>query len=350
MIKEFEEQLIKLKFHHQNMQPEWVHVYSRDHRVVACMEDNSYVEVTLAQTQEIIAKLESLYQAKYGKADVLVIIFTTQLYRVAAISQATPYCWVVDEVHEHFHLYENQPADMFGLRRVLEQLEPSPGNPQDYGEYQDGMTVRGKEPFFQAPKKVWATYTIVLANILVFAILSLLGDTTDTLFMINHGAMYPNFVIYNNEWYLLFTCMFLHFGIMHLANNMIILFCLGQQLERAVGHFRFLVIYLLSGMCGSALSLYLMQQSGQFATVAGASGAIFGVMGGLLIVILLHKGRYKTFSWQRMLIMLGLCLYFGFAATGVDNAGHVGGLLGGMVCSFLLYGIPYLIQLIKRKK
>ncbi len=128
--------------------------------------------------------------------------------------------------------------------------------------------------------------------------------------------------------------MFLHFGISHLANNMLVLFVLGQRLEPAVGGVRYLLIYLLSGFGGNVISLGLEMQSSNYAVSAGASGAVFGVMGAMIYVILRNKGRVADLSIKKMMIMAAFSLYFGFTSTGVDNAAHVGGLICGFLGSF----------------
>ena len=138
--------------------------------------------------------------------------------------------------------------------------------------------------------------------------------------------------------------MFLHFGIDHLANNMLLLFLLGQIFERAVGPTRFLGIYMGSGLVGSYLSFFYLCLMGRNDIVAGASGAIFGIVGGMIIVIICNKGKYSGISTRRMLFMAGITLYFGFSTAGTDNVGHIGGLLAGIIFTFVTYGLPTLIK------
>ncbi len=166
--------------------------------------------------------------------------------------------------------------------------------------------------------------------------------------MLNNGAMNPYLILYEGQWYRLFTATFMHFGIQHLANNMLLLFLLGQIFERAVGPVRYLGIYLGSGLAGSFLSFFYLCLMSKNDIVAGASGAIFGIVGGMIIVIIVHKGKYQGISAKRMLFMAAITLYFGFATAGTDNVGHIGGLLAGLILTFLCYGIETLIQ--NRKK
>ena len=187
------------------------------------------------------------------------------------------------------------------------------------------------------------TIALAAANIVVFIVLAIQGNTEDSKFMLAHGAMWPDSVI-AGEYYRLFTCTFLHFGPAHLLNNMLMLVVLGHEVEIPVGHVRFLICYLLSGLSGSILSCFQMIRTGDYALACGASGAIFGIMGMMLTVIVAHKGRYERYTVRKLLVMIALSLYFGFTSGSVDNAGHIGGLVGGFVFCFLIYLIPFIIR------
>ena len=178
---------------------------------------------------------------------------------------------------------------------------------------------------------------IIAINVLVFVVLEFMGDTESAGFMYEHGAMYPDSVLADGEWYRLVTCMFIHFGVHHIGNNMLILFFLGDNLERALGHVKYVILYLLSGLCGSALSLIFMVRSQDYAVSGGASGAIFGVIGALIYILIRNKGHLEDLTANRLILMAVLSLYHGFTATGVDNLAHVGGLAGGIVLAMLLY-------------
>ena len=145
--------------------------------------------------------------------------------------------------------------------------------------------VKTNSEEFLKPKNGPVTFILVAINIIVFIVLEFMGDTRSGGFMLLHGAMNPYLILSNGEWYRLFTCMFLHFGIEHLANNMLLLFLLGQIFERAVGVTRYIGIYIGAGLAGSFLSFFYMCLMGQNDIVAGASGAIFGIIGGMIVVI-----------------------------------------------------------------
>ncbi len=186
------------------------------------------------------------------------------------------------------------------------------------------------------PQAVCTTGLIVI-NVLVFFLLSLRGDTESGYFMLQYGAMYEPLVTEGHEYYRLITSLFLHFGIQHLLNNMVMMGALGYQLENEIGRIKFLLIYFISGIGGNLCSLYWNVSHGEQVISAGASGAIFGLMGALLYIVAVNRGRLGRLSGRGMLIMVALSLYFGLTSSGVDNSAHIGGLICGILITVLLY-------------
>ena len=198
-------------------------------------------------------------------------------------------------------------------------------------------------------KKAPVTVLLILANILVFTAVEFTGGSEDTMHMLQCGAAYTP-AIMQGEYYRIFTSMFLHFGPQHLGNNMLVLFVLGGRLERTVGKLKYLLIYLLGGMGGNLLCLFLELDSADFAVSAGASGAVFAVMGAMIYAVIRGRGHIEDLSARQVVIMAAFSLYFGFTSEGVDNAAHVGGLICGFLLAVLLYhpsqraGYPTFIQ------
>ena len=185
-------------------------------------------------------------------------------------------------------------------------------------------------------KKAPVTVLLILANILVFTVVEFTGGSEDTMHMLQCGAAYTP-AIMQGEYYRIFTSMFLHFGPQHLGNNMLVLFVLGSRLERTVGKLKYLLIYLLGGMGGNLLCLFLELDSADFAVSAGASGAVFAMMGAMIYAVIRGRGHIEDLSARQVVIMAAFSLYFGFTSEGVDNAAHVGGLICGFLLAVLLY-------------
>lgn len=189
-------------------------------------------------------------------------------------------------------------------------------------------------------KKAFVNIGLIAMNVIYFLYLEATGSTENTRFMVEHGAMYAPLVLEGGEYYRLLTSIFMHFGISHIMNNMLILYILGDNLERALGHFKYLLFYLLCGVGANVLSMLVNMGEYRSVVSAGASGAIFGVIGGLLYAVLVNRGRLEDLNARQLVIMIACSLYFGFTSTGVDNAAHIGGLLFGIVMGILMYRKP----------
>ena len=181
------------------------------------------------------------------------------------------------------------------------------------------------------PIVTWVLLAIIVA---VFIVQTLLGGSTEVDVLIRMGAKFTP-LIAAGEYWRLFTSMFLHIGVMHLAFNGYALFIIGTELERLVGPGRFLSIYLLSGLFGS-LASYALSDS----LAAGASGAIFGIIGALAAFFLVHRERLGAWGNRRLANIAGvvvLNLIWGFSQPGrIDNFAHVGGLLAGFALGWAL--------------
>lgn len=186
-------------------------------------------------------------------------------------------------------------------------------------------------------KKQKCTMILIAINVIVFFVLSFQGMTEDAMFMVEHGAMYVPYMMEGEEYYRLFTSMFMHFGFEHLMNNMVMLGAIGWNLEYEIGKIKFLIVYLGSGILANILSGFGDIVTGEFAVSAGASGAVFGILGALLYVAIRNKGRIGAVTGRGLALMAVLSLYYGFTSAGVDNLAHIGGLISGFILGILLY-------------
>ena len=184
-------------------------------------------------------------------------------------------------------------------------------------------------------KKV--TLVMAAVNIIVFFAMELAGNTQSTDFMLAHGACYGPYVR-QGEYYRLFTSMFLHFGITHLAYNMICLLGMGDILERMTGSFRFALIYLLGGLAGNVVSVLWELYSGKAAVSAGASGAVFAVIGAMIFLAVRKGSRVSRVFSKRLMIVTVLMIAQGFVEAGTDNAAHIGGVAAGFLLCAVFSG------------
>lgn len=186
-------------------------------------------------------------------------------------------------------------------------------------------------------KKAPVSITIICLNVIVFFVVEITGGSEDLGHMLSCGAAYVPLIQQEHEYYRLFSCMFLHFGMEHLVDNMLALYFVGGHLERAVGKLKFLLIYLVGGVGASWLSYRRDVRVGELSVSAGASGAVFAVIGAMICVLLLNRGQLEGLTVRQMVFMAALSLYFGLTSTGVDNAAHLGGVLCGFVLALAVY-------------
>lgn len=184
-------------------------------------------------------------------------------------------------------------------------------------------------------KKPIVTYSLIFICILVFILMYVLGNgSTDNYTLLVFGANVDT-LTKNGDYYRLFTSMFLHIGILHLLCNMYSLYIIGKEVENVFGKVKYLIIYLLSGIAGSILSLAFNHNT----ICAGASGAIFGLLGALLYFGYYYR-TYLGATLTRLIIpVIVLNLIIGFTSSGIDNAAHIGGLVGGILIAMAV-GVP----------
>ena len=195
---------------------------------------------------------------------------------------------------------------------------------------------RGKtiEKIFSYKKPI-ITYILIAICTILFAMMYLFGNgSEDTFTLINFGANYDT-LIKSGEYYRLITSMFLHIGVIHLICNMYSLYIIGKEVESLFGKWKFLIIYILSGICGSILSLAFYSNT----VSAGASGAIFGLLGALLYFGYYYRTYLGVAMKSSVLPVIIVNLVIGFLNPSIDNAAHIGGLVAGILLTMLL-GVP----------
>jgi rhomboid protease GluP len=182
----------------------------------------------------------------------------------------------------------------------------------------------------------YVTIVLIVINVVVFLGMELTGSTEDTIFLYNHGAMYWPSVFENGEWYRLITHMFVHSGPEHLLNNMFMLGILGYQIEREYGTIKYLITYMICGAGGAMLSAFVEMRMNEAPVSVGASGAVFGIFGVMLVMIFKNKRIDGQATALRLVILL-LLMVFGNMEEGVDWMAHLGGALMGVMLAFILY-------------
>lgn len=305
--------------------------YQEGFHVVMLVDAEHGFSVSGEQHRMIVDRVKSIFYHPQGKladfpegfpvyhVELLTLLEGRDTEQIRTLCASGENIWGYLTAGDQLLIYENQPGDFWGLRAALEGITQ--------------CSAQKAASIFSA----YITIGIVAINIIVYLVLEWLGDTEDALFIASHGGMYPLFLLYNHQWWRILTAGFIHFGVSHLANNMVVFALIGERLERTVGHVRMAVIYLVSLIGGGMLSYAAMLHTGEFAVSAGASGAVFGVIGGMLWVVILHRGRFEGMTARRYIFMIVLSLYYGFTSINIDNWAHIGGVVAGFITGVILY-------------
>ena len=183
-----------------------------------------------------------------------------------------------------------------------------------------------------------AVFVLILVNVLVFLFEISVGDWNDPRVLHRIGAVEPDAVVVQGEYWRLFTALFLHGGFLHLAFNLFALYVLGPPLERSIGTIRFLACYLISGLASSAGVVALTEiglvQVGQ---LIGASGCIMGVVGAWAGFLLRH--HHAPFAKQRLAnigLIVAIQIAFDLSTPQVSMAAHMCGLVAGFFLGLIL--------------
>ena len=174
------------------------------------------------------------------------------------------------------------------------------------------------------------TYILIFINIVMFVLMYMLGNGSEnTNTLIDFGA---NYILLTKagEYYRLITSGFLHIGVIHLLLNMYSLYIVGSQVEYFYGKVKYIIIYLFSLIMGS---LFTVALSSVNTVSAGASGAIFGLLGSILYFGIKYRGYIGNSLINQIVPVVILNLIIGFTTPGIGNAAHIGGLIGGYLIS-----------------
>ena len=194
------------------------------------------------------------------------------------------------------------------------------------------------------------TIQLIVVNLAVYGYSVVVGgriDGIDLRVLAHIGALYAPAIVEGGEWWRLLSAMFLHGGLTHLLTNMVSLFIVGRLLERFVSVSAYMMLYLISGVIGGLLSLYAHPLS----IGVGASGAIFGIFGALIGIIVVNKARmggYFREAMREIAAVLGINLVIGIVVPEIDMTAHIGGLVTGIVGGWLYaknkrYFIPFAV-------
>lgn len=238
--------------------------------------------------------------------NVLFVVFTDNSYETRCKLSGDNRHWIFNEITGQVEIYDDQPGEFFDVQAIIEQKNPS--------------------IFSRASI---CTVALCIINLVMYFVTESIG--------VEWGTISPGQLFDEHEYFRLLTSMFIHFNVSHIVGNMICLYFLGDALERIVGRLKFAIIYMGSGIVGGVISQWYYAYTNHTNVMcAGASGAIFGITGAILMLVIVNKGRISTFNIRQVVLYIALSIYAGVQSTGVSVSAHVGGLIGGFLITGLL--------------
>lgn len=295
---------------------------NRDDSMNIAVIVNNYggVKFVGEQLKEIAFQVERKFLLQ-GKryVNIQFVLLSDDIDRDRMINQVEDvHFWLLDMSSNRLIVYENELKEFEDLRENLEnQIE--------------NMELPQKNKKYSLP---YVNICIIMMNIIIFIILEANGSTLDSEYMTKYGAANWQLIFEDGQYYRLFTSMFLHFGAAHLINNMFSLFIVGNQVEKIYGKVKYIIIYIISGLGAGLLSDLYYMKINQIVVSAGASGAIFGIIGAMMVGTYFYNRMEGRGIGGRFLLLLLMALYSGSA--NVDNMAHVGGFITGTVISSLI--------------
>ena len=196
----------------------------------------------------------------------------------------------------------------------------------EIGQKNELESVHNEEIF--KTKTPFITYGLIIVNIIIFLLCNINTNYISSLVLFNNIG---------NEYYRLFTAAFTHYDIFHLIFNMYALYIVGSQIESFFGKTKYVIIYLISAFASSLLSMVFLSSN---SVSLGASGAIFGLFGALLYFGYHYRIYLGNVLKSQIIPLVIFNLALGFLVSGIDNAAHIGGLVGGILTTMAL-GIKY---------
>ena len=287
-------------------------------------------------TDEVYATIKenfirSFKEKGFSNVHIITLVLCGDFNKMDEVFGSDCFSWYIDINEKRLIIPDGHVENFYGIKEKLEVFLP---NIDDYVEKLESHHTKKGINIKQIP---FVNVAIISINVIMFILCAFMPDL-----LYNKGAFSFKLIQDTNEYYRFITAVFLHADTDHLLSNMLVLFFLGNGLETKLGHLKYVILYFLSAIGGNILSSIYEVNYGNLTMSVGASGAIFGVMAAVFVLIIVRGGQWNSISFSRMLLMIIYSLYSGFVSDNVNNAGHIGGFIVGFVIMILYYMIERL--------
>ncbi len=290
--------------------------------------------ITPDQYWHIRGKIKDFLNIKgLNDIHILSLIICEDIEKAKQLCVNDAFCWLIDPVKNKLLVYESQVLDFYGMKNILEEflfdISQAPFEENVIPGAEDGISGSFLSKCITMP---WVNIILVAINVILFIVCTFTGDL-----LYNIGTFGVMDLIENGEWHRIFTSMFLHSDIQHLVSNMLILYYIGNVVEKHIGHLPYTIIYFLSGLAGNIFSAGYELYTEDYISSLGASGAVFGIEGAMLMLAILNKGKITEITAGRLAFAIAFSLYCGFTSSYVNNMAHIGGVLMGFAATAIFW-------------
>lgn len=228
--------------------------------------------------------------------------------------------WGVDLKNENLIVKSNQPTKFLDLEKYIKN------------SFSNNIIKENKN--YITSKNTYATYSLIFIITFVHIIISI-SPIFDKNYIIYKYGISPN-LFESKEYYRLITFLFLHSGLTHLTSNLLSLYIFGTRIEKYLGKAAFLLIFILGGLSSGIFSILFTKTYS-----VGASGAIFALESATLYFSIKEKIKLDGLDYYTIAIFSIIGILASFSKANIDNAGHIGGFLMGIIVCFIYYNIYY---------
>ncbi len=365
------------------------------------IREDAALEMNAETYARYLETIRGIFRDKgFTAVNCLTVWLSKRINECRQMSEGTAF-WIADEVYGRLVIDDGQPEDFLGLRTMMERYliygnhsrneegfqggsevtfretgtpgttgtpggmyrrpgtpgtAGTPGGMYTNGQIRNNGTAADRERIERyreaaarqkiqtrqtAPRKRRAmpvTGILIGINVLLYLVPVILRNGA-LQSVLAFGSNSWELTFEGGEWYRLFTCMFLHFNFDHLAGNMICLFAVGEIIEDNINSIRFTVLYLVSGLFASLASAGFYHLIGKYVYSAGASGAIYGLLGAYLMFMITDRSNRNGDLKGRIVLFVAYLVYNFVRSAGVDNAAHIGGFLSGAAIYLIMSAI-----------
>lgn len=303
--------------------------------VLLLIEQKKECLLTRNDVERISENIRNMFLKQFQcDIHIMTIVLADTIMQAEAILQGNESGWIILKRSYRLVIPKDEKDDYYGLKAVIEDALSQIRNSYQEKEYNIAL-----------PKKIQlgVCKMIVVVNVLCFIVCTFFCPS-----LYNTGSLFVPAIIYHKEYERFLCSMFLHADVQHLFSNMILLYFVGEIVEKHLGHIAFGVMYFFTGILGGIVSCTYDIYMGSFHSSVGASGAVFGVLGSLLCLVVINKGKLEQLSLKKVMIAILLSLYSGFVTPHINNAAHIGGFIGGII--FVLLVLLWEKTVVKFKK